>query len=226
MALSADRNTRRRDAELVYVPLKAAAVVYAGGIAVADSGYAKAGVKAPGLQALGRFEEAADNTGGADGAKSALVRTKGAFLFENAAGADAVTAAQRGQVCWIEDDETVAGSAGAHARSAAGIVIAVGDDGVWVDMGVRATPLRILSKSMAVDFPSIAARSSNDQDIAVPGAAVGDQVVIGLPAAVQAGLVFDARVSAAGTVKLRASNFTAAAVDAAEATYTVGVIKG
>ena len=225
MALKADRNTRRRDAELVYMPMKAGAVAYAGGIAVADGGYAKPGVKAPVLTPLGRFEEGVDNSAGVDGALMVLVRTQGAFLFDNADGADAVTAAMIGLPCYIEDDATVAATDGGHARSAAGVVIALGDDGVWVDMGVRIASLKVLSASVNHDFPAINARTSADLEIAVPGAAVGDLVAVGLPAAIADGLTFSARVSEAGKVKLRASNFTAAAVDAAAADYAVAVIK-
>lgn len=223
MSLTSDRNTKRRDAELVYVPLAAGAAAYAGGIAVADGGYAKPGAEAPGLLALGRFEESVDNSSGSDGDARALVRMAGAFLYGNSAS-DAVDASHVGGPCYIEDDETVAGTSGGGERSAAGTVIAVGDDGVWVDFG--GSPVRVLSASKAIDFPSIAARSAADEEIEVPGAALGDQVAVGLPAAPAAGLVFDARVSEAGKVKLRASNYTTAAVDASSATYTVGVIKG
>lgn len=222
MALRADRNTRRREAELVYVPLKAGAKSYAGGIAVADGGYAAPGAAAAGLIALGRFEESVDNSDGADGAVQALVRMRGCFLYDNSA-TDAVGAAHVGGPCYIVDDETVAGTSGGGERPAAGTVIAVSDDGVWVDFG---SPPRVLSASMEVDFPAIAAASSSDREIAVPGAAPGDPVAVGLPAAPQAGLVFDAWVSDAGKVSLRASNITAAAVDAPAATYAVGVIKG
>ena len=133
MALTKDRNTRRRDGELVYFPMKAAAVAHAGGIAVSDAGYAKPGVKAAGLKVLGRFEEGKSNAAGADGAASVLVRRKGAFAFSNIAGADAVTQAHVGSLVYIEDDETVASPAA--GRSPAGIAIAVSGDDVWVDIG-------------------------------------------------------------------------------------------
>lgn len=83
----------------------------------------------------------------------------------------------------------------------------------------------VLLGSATLDFPSIAAAASADLTITVTGAAVGDMVALARPAAPAAGLVFQAFVSAANTVTVRATNITAAAVDAASATYTVAVIK-
>jgi hypothetical protein len=83
----------------------------------------------------------------------------------------------------------------------------------------------VLFNSAALDFPSIAAVSSADLTIAVSGAAVGDCVDLALPAAPTAGLIFQAFVSAADTVTVRAMNITAGAVDAASATYGVTVAK-
>lgn len=86
------------------------------------------------------------------------------------------------------------------------------------------TITKVLSGSASLDFPSIAAVSQADLTITVTGAAVGDEVILSLPAAPAAGLVFNAFVSAANTVTVRASNITAAAVDAAAATFGVIVI--
>lgn len=133
MALSADRNTPMRDGELISVPVAAAAKCYAGGMAVANaSGYAAPGSTATGLTYLGRFEETVDNTGGSNGAKSVLVRRKQAFKWKNSL-TDAVTQAELGQTCYIVDDETVAKTDGAGTRSAAGKVLGVEADGVWVE---------------------------------------------------------------------------------------------
>lgn len=86
------------------------------------------------------------------------------------------------------------------------------------------TITKVLSGSASLDFPSIDAVSQADLTITVTGAAVGDEVILSLPAAPAAGLVFNAFVSAANTVTVRASNITAAAVDAAAATFGVIVI--
>jgi hypothetical protein len=91
--------------------------------------------------------------------------------------------------------------------------------------GTGARLTSILTASAALNFPSISAVSQADLTITVTGAALNDEVALGLPAAPAAGLVFNAFVSAANTVTIRASNITASAVDAASATYAVTVFK-
>ena len=71
---------------------------------------------------------------------------------------------------------------------------------------------------------SIGAAAQADLTITVTGAAVGDEVVMALPAAPAAGLIFNAFVSAANTVTIRASNISVSPVDAGAATYGVIVI--
>lgn len=87
-----------------------------------------------------------------------------------------------------------------------------------------ATINKILVGSASLDFPSIAAASQGNLTITVAGAAVGDEVIMGLPAAPVAGLVFNAFVSAANTVTVRASNITAAPIDPGAATFNVIVL--
>lgn len=90
----------------------------------------------------------------------------------------------------------------------------------------RGTPvLRTLSAIATLDFPSIGAVSTQTLTVSVPGASVNDVVLLGLPATVLAGVVFDARVSAADTVTVRALNITAGALDPASAQYEVIVLK-
>lgn len=132
MALTKDRNTNMKDGELIGVPAAANAVIFAGGLTVANStGYAAPGSVATTLTYLGRAEEAVDNTGGANGAKTVMVRRGKMFKFANS-GADPVTQASLGKVCYIVDDETVAATTGGATRSAAGIVLGLDADGVWV----------------------------------------------------------------------------------------------
>jgi hypothetical protein len=86
------------------------------------------------------------------------------------------------------------------------------------------TITKVLSASASLDFTSISAASQASLTITVTGAAVGDEVIMALPAAPAAGLVFNAFVSAANTVTIRASNISGSPVDAAAATYGVIVI--
>ena len=90
--------------------------------------------------------------------------------------------------------------------------------------GSGATVSKILTNTASLDFGSISAASQADLTITVTGAAVGDEVIMSLPAAPAAGLVFNAFVSAANTVTVRASNITGSPVDPAAATYGVIVI--
>lgn len=129
-----DRNTPMKDGELIAVPVAANAVIGAGKIVAANAaGYGVPGATATTLTYLGRAEEAVDNTGGADGAVTVLVRRKKAFKWKNSGG-DAVTQASIGKPCYIVDSETVSKTnAGGNTQSVAGIVIDLAADGVWVE---------------------------------------------------------------------------------------------
>lgn len=87
-----------------------------------------------------------------------------------------------------------------------------------------ATLTKVLHASGALNFPSIASQAQADLTLTVTGAAVGDSVALGLPAAPAAGLAFNAFVSAANTVTVRASNVSAGAVDEASLTFNVIVL--
>ena len=128
-----DRKTPMKVAELIPVPAAADAVIGAGKIVVANaSGYAAPGSVATGLTYLGRAEEAVDNTGGADGDKTVLVRRKNAFKWANH-GTDTIGQSSMGKDCYIAGDDTVAATDGTGTRSAAGKVMGIESDGVWVE---------------------------------------------------------------------------------------------
>lgn len=131
-ALNQDRNTPFKDGELIACLLAAGAKIYAGSLVVANAaGFAAPGSVATTLTALGRAEDQVDNTSGANGAKSVNVRRLKAFKFANHA-ADLVVQADFGKTCYIVDDQTVAKTNGGNTRSAAGKVLGVEADGVWV----------------------------------------------------------------------------------------------
>jgi hypothetical protein len=91
-------------------------------------------------------------------------------------------------------------------------------------VGTGNTITKVLSGSASLNFGSISAAAQADLTITVTGAAVGDEVMMALPAAPTAGLVFNAFVSAADTVSIRATNITASPIDPAAATYGVIVV--
>lgn len=240
MALTADRNTSPRSGNVRTLGVAADAVIYKGAqLALNASGYLVPMSTATGLVAAGRANETVDNTGGADGAKTCQVE-RGVFNYSNSAAADEITIADIGATCYAVDDATVAKTDGTGTRSAAGTVFDVDSDGVWVEIGDHAavavdadpagTAAALLAASLltatdTLDFAEIAAAGSAALTITVTGAAVGDAVALGLPAAIESGLVFNGFVSAADTVTVRATNITAAPIDAASAAFTATVIK-
>lgn len=131
MALAKDRNTHSRARDTIVVPVAAATTIYAGALVAANaSGNAVPGSVATTLTYLGRAEEQVVNAGSA-GDKSVTVG-RGVYKWKNS-GSDPVTQASLGKACYIVDDETVAATNGTNTRSAAGIVVGLDSDGVWVE---------------------------------------------------------------------------------------------
>lgn len=79
--------------------------------------------------------------------------------------------------------------------------------------------------SAALDFPSTLTLASADLTISVPGAAVGDCVILGAAPYADNRVCYTAFVSATDVVKVRFNNYSNATVDPASATYKVTVIK-
>lgn len=132
MPLTRDRNTPTREGKFLVLPVAANIRIFAGSFVAANAtGHATFGAEDANLKAAGRAEEFVDNTGGADGDLTIKVR-RGVFKWKNSA-ADPIAAADILSTCYIEDDETVSKTNNAGARSAAGKVIAVDSDGVWVE---------------------------------------------------------------------------------------------
>jgi hypothetical protein len=133
MPLTKDRNTPRREDDVYDYAMAANAKIFAGAIVALNAGWAQPGATAAGLVAAGRADEQADNTGGANGARTVRVR-RGVFKFKNSA-TDPITAADIGRQCFIQDDETVARTHGGNTRSPAGVIREVEVTGVWVAIG-------------------------------------------------------------------------------------------
>ena len=133
-AATQNRNTPHRLGLSRGLPVAADTVCFAGTIAVINTGgFLEPGTTATGLTAAGVFERYQDNTDGADGDQIAEVN-RGNFCMANSAGADEITLADIGQVCFIVDNQTVAKTDGTATRSPAGIVDDVDDGGVWVNI--------------------------------------------------------------------------------------------
>ena len=224
MPLTKDRNTPRRPGEVLAVAVAAGAHIYGGSIVAAKAaGYAAPATAAPGLLCLGRAEEEVNNFAGADGAEKVLVR-RGVFQWGNSADADRITAADIGRTCYMVDDETVAKTHAVAARSAAGTVVAVDANGVWVAVAAAGHVL-LRGRAAAVNFASLAGHASNHKDIAVPGAEPGDLVLLGVPIARDPGVNYSAYVQAANKVRILAQNTTAGSIDPPVGVFHVAVLK-
>lgn len=133
-ALTSGRTTPRRTGDLLTLPVAAAKVCWAGGLACRDGdGNATPGAVATTLRGVGRFRETVDNRTGA--AKAVTVEIeKGIFRFDNSTVADLITTADIGADCYVVDDQTVAKTNGGGQRSVAGKIFDVDAQGVWVDL--------------------------------------------------------------------------------------------
>ncbi|MFL1478522.1 MULTISPECIES: hypothetical protein [unclassified Pseudomonas] len=131
MPLTQDRNTPMKATEVLVVPVAANVRIFAGSLVVASAtGFAAPGSTALGLSYLGRAEEFVDNRGGAAGATQVEIRHGKAFLWANDG---TVTQAHLFKPAYIVDDETVAAADAGGTRSAAGRIVGIDADGVWVE---------------------------------------------------------------------------------------------
>lgn len=114
-------NAEERKGRTAVFALKDGEKVYEGEIGVVDAtGAAVAAKAAEGLKAFGRIEEV-------DGAHITI--KKGCFKYRNS-NSDALTAADLGNECYIEDSCTVCKTA--TGKSKAGKVFLIEDSAVWV----------------------------------------------------------------------------------------------
>lgn len=95
---------------------------------------------------VGLFVNEVDNSGGAAGDLNADAEA-GCFLLANSSS-NAVTNAHIGQVCFVEDNQTVASAPGTNSVTA-GIVAKVETAGVWVHMGAHLGRLPITVSTIA-----------------------------------------------------------------------------
>lgn len=83
-----------------------------------------------------------------------------------------------------------------------------------------------ITASAALDFPSTNAQLSADLTISLPGAALGDPVILGVPhAAVVANTSYTAWVSATDVVTVRLNNYSSGAANPTSGTFKVTIVK-
>ena len=138
-ALTEGRNTPEALGEVRQGSVAASTTLFPGAMVMLNAtGFLIEGQTATGLIGVGRAEEHADNASGADGAITADYKP-GVYRWANSAGADEITDADRGKLCYAVDDQTVALTDGTGTRSPAGTVDHVDAQGVWVAMDAALT---------------------------------------------------------------------------------------
>jgi hypothetical protein len=129
-----ERSTEVRDAVIENHPMAATTKILLGVLVALDSsGNAVNAADTAGLHVIGRAEQTVDNTSGSAGDLTINVR-RGCFKYDNS-GTQAVTAAYKDKVVYVEDHQTVAISTTNFI--VAGRVVEVATDGVWVDTTKR-----------------------------------------------------------------------------------------
>jgi len=132
-ALTRDRNTPIRTGDEVSHPVAAGVVIHAGALVCLNAaGNAVPGALSLTLTAIGMAEREVNNVGGLDGALSIKVR-RGVIRLENEP-TDLCNRTHIGKTAYIVDDQTVAATNGVNTRSAAGKIIDLDADGVWVEI--------------------------------------------------------------------------------------------
>jgi hypothetical protein len=197
-AISAERDTARKGKgnEPLSYPVAASTKIWKGTqVALNASGYLVPVTAAAGLVVIGRSNQTADNSTGANGAINCEVE-EGTFLWENSASTEAITIAEIGDLCFGVDNQTVAKTSGSNARSVSGIVQDVDSSGVWVRQGLSAEPkdTRVAHLPVALPYVAFANGTANGFDATVAGwrlnNAVDDQpaiMTVALPADIDEG---------------------------------------
>lgn len=138
------------------LPVAASTKIYAGSLVVLNAGYAAPATAALGLVAVGKALSTVDNSSGSAGDLSIEVQI-GAFRFENSTSGDAIAQANVGAICYLADDQTVALTSNAGARSVAGQIVSLDSSGVWVLVGVGNIELLNVAALKQAQYMKVAA---------------------------------------------------------------------
>jgi len=134
MALTADRDTKRREGVIARYPVAANGKIYRGGMVCLNaSGYAVAAADTANYKFVGIAMESIDNTGGSNGDKYVKVWRKGVFKLKKASPA----LTDIGVSFYVKDDEEVQTAANATNDVLVGVCIDIDSDAgeIWVEIG-------------------------------------------------------------------------------------------
>jgi len=135
MALTADRNTPRREGALFKDPLAAAALIFAGALYSLDGSGNAVKSTSGGTAVRGVAQGRADQAGG----DTHVEGMRGVFCFENGTAGAAVSRADIGAIAYVVDDQTV----GKTGTAVAGVIVDFDELGVWVDVGAHSISVTI-----------------------------------------------------------------------------------
>ena len=132
-ALTADRNTEYSLGDLLSIPVAASTEVFAGSLVCSDAdGYAVPAADTAGLTFEGVATARADNSSGADGDISIVVRRRGRYKFDYQGW---LTQAAMGSQIYAVDDQTVDAANGTTNDVLVGVIAKVeGANECWIDI--------------------------------------------------------------------------------------------
>jgi len=94
----------------------------------------------------------------------------------------------------------------------------------YIAMGTGNGAFRTLSTTASIAFGSIAGNSTNSVSVVVTGCGINDIVLLGLPAAISAGLSFTGHVTTANGLEVDAVNATNSTINQSTQTFRVTVL--
>lgn len=153
-----------RFGDVVEYGVAASTLIYAGTLVARNAaGYLVPASADAALTVLGRAEEKADNSSGANGAIKCKVK-RGIFRCNNSSGADAIAVTDAGKRCYVVDDNTVALTNGDGARPLAGVIFDVEGGKVDVDMrpGRSDGGAGVLRMSVQVEHSDLTAAATSE----------------------------------------------------------------
>ena len=129
--LTDNRETDRKDGELLAVPVKGSTTIYKGAqVAIDANGYLVPASDTAGLRAGMVAYEKVDNSAGADGALKCRVYRTGIFLLD----ATSITLAMVGDMMYVVDDQTFDDTVGTNGIMAGRLVEFVSTTKGWIDI--------------------------------------------------------------------------------------------
>jgi len=137
--VTAPIDTQIRAGEFLYAPVDALTQIWAGVLVALDqaTGFLVYATDAAGLSVLGRAEYDVNNTGDSTGGALSARVGRGVFKYQNSsrsAGDYALAAANIGQLCYVENEQTVQTISGSSHKVVAGVFLGLDTDGgAWVD---------------------------------------------------------------------------------------------